>query len=177
MSGHQYPELWGRVHFWLTFIGVHLTFFPHHFLGLAGMPRRYPDYPDAFAGWNFVSSIRRIYRGRRTAGVPVRAGANLPFKTAGARQLLGRWRDHAGVDRGFAASITHISGIAEGLMHPLCNCRSGELNVRRHRQSILKLGPIGWRLEPVIPTDAGRQRTAIRPQQPDQRRAAPKSRS
>jgi cytochrome c oxidase subunit 1 len=57
MSGRPYPEALGKLHFWLTFVGINLVFFPQHFLGLAGMPRRYQDYPEAFAGWNFVSSI------------------------------------------------------------------------------------------------------------------------
>ncbi|RDC73653.1 cytochrome c oxidase subunit I [Rhodovulum sp. 12E13] len=57
MSGRQYPEFWGKVHFWLMFIGSNLTFFPQHFLGRQGMPRRYIDYPEAFAFWNYVSSI------------------------------------------------------------------------------------------------------------------------
>ena len=57
MTGYLMNEWLGRLHFWLMFVGVNLVFFPQHFLGLAGMPRRYADYPDAFAGWNFISSI------------------------------------------------------------------------------------------------------------------------
>jgi cytochrome c oxidase subunit 1 len=57
MTGFEYSKRLGQLHFWITFVGVNLTFFPMHFLGLAGMPRRYIDYPDAFAGWNMVASI------------------------------------------------------------------------------------------------------------------------
>jgi len=57
MTGRLMPEWVGQIHFWTTFIGVNLTFFPMHFLGLAGMPRRYIDYVDALAGFNHVASI------------------------------------------------------------------------------------------------------------------------
>jgi cytochrome c oxidase subunit 1 len=63
MSGHQYPEFLGQIHFWAFFIGVNVTFFPMHFLGAQGMPRRYPDYPDAFAGWHLVSSVGALITG------------------------------------------------------------------------------------------------------------------
>ena len=57
ITGLQYPEVLGQIHFWMFFAGVNITFFPMHFLGLAGMPRRIPDYPDALAGWNAVASF------------------------------------------------------------------------------------------------------------------------
>jgi cytochrome c oxidase subunit I/cytochrome c oxidase subunit II len=52
-----YSEILGHIHFWTLFVGVNVTFFPMHFLGLAGMPRRIPDYPDAYAGWNSVATF------------------------------------------------------------------------------------------------------------------------
>ena len=57
ITGYMYSETLGKVHFWFAFIGANLIFFPQHFLGMAGMPRRIADYPDAYAGWNYISSI------------------------------------------------------------------------------------------------------------------------
>jgi cytochrome c oxidase subunit 1 len=66
ITGYTYNETLGQIHFWLTFIGVNVAFFPMHFLGLAGMPRRIADYPDAFAGWNYVASIGAFTAGAGT---------------------------------------------------------------------------------------------------------------
>ena len=55
-TGNMYDERMGRLHFWLSFVGVNVTFFPQHWIGLAGMPRRYPDYALQFADWNMVST-------------------------------------------------------------------------------------------------------------------------
>ncbi len=63
ITGRQYPELAGKIHFWMMFIGANITFFPQHFLGRQGMPRRYMDYPVEFAQWNYISSIGAFISG------------------------------------------------------------------------------------------------------------------
>jgi heme/copper-type cytochrome/quinol oxidase subunit 1 len=55
--GKLFNDYLGRIHFWTLFVGVNVTFFPQHFLGMAGMPRRIPDYADSYTGWNGVSSL------------------------------------------------------------------------------------------------------------------------
>ncbi len=56
-TGHMYSEFWGKTHFWLSTIFVNLTFFPMHFVGLAGMPRRIPDYALQFSDYNQIATI------------------------------------------------------------------------------------------------------------------------
>src|SRR5471030_2911967 len=65
-TGYMYDERIGNAHCWLLFVGVNLVFFPQHFLGIAGMPRRYIDYPDAFAYWNFWSTMGALISGAAT---------------------------------------------------------------------------------------------------------------
>ena len=61
LTGLAHNELWGKCHFLIPFLGVNITFFQTHFLGLAGLPRRIPDYPDAYAGWNLVFSLGSLF--------------------------------------------------------------------------------------------------------------------
>ena len=92
MTGRTISEGLGKLHFWITFIGVNLTFFPMHFSGLAGMPRRIPDYPDAFAGWNAVSSYGSYIS---AIGVLVFLYAIWRGFTAGARAGENPWGEGA----------------------------------------------------------------------------------
>src|SRR3546814_4929803 len=92
MSCLMYNEFLGHLHFWVFFVGVNMLFFPMHFLGLSGMPRRYPDYPEAFAYWNkfashgyeimaagmlifFVNLIWSLAAGKKAEGNPWGEGA------------------------------------------------------------------------------------------------------
>ncbi|RJF87040.1 cytochrome c oxidase subunit I [Oleomonas cavernae] len=92
MSGRMYSETLGKLHFWITFIGVNLLFFPMHFLGLAGMPRRIADYPDAFADWNRIASYGSYIAG---AGVILFLFIIIHAFVAGKRAAANPWGEGA----------------------------------------------------------------------------------
>ena len=117
MSGHQYPEFWGKVHFWMTFIGVNLTFFPH----ALPRPRRHAAALSRLSG-----RLRRLELSSPRSAPSSRAASTLFFvfvvfrtftsKERVGAQLLGRGRDDAGMDRVLAAAVPHLRGAAA---HPL----------------------------------------------------------
>ncbi len=92
MTGRVFPDWAAQVHFWTTFVGVNLTFFPQHFLGLAGMPRRYIDYPDVFAGWNLVSSYGAFIAGASSIFFLVMAVHSMFF---GKKSVANPWGEGA----------------------------------------------------------------------------------
>ena len=110
----MYNEALGKLHFWLTFIGANVLFFPQHFLGLAGMPRRYVDYPDAFAYWNWWSSVGSYITATGTL-VFVLGMLYAYFVAApeGGQQSVGRRRHHAGVDAAVAAGLPLLRDAAD----------------------------------------------------------------
>ena len=116
MCGRQYPEWAGQVHFWTTFIGVNLTFFPMHFLGLAGMPRHYRRLSRRDGALELHLVDRRLHLVRLDHLLAdLRRVRHAASRQEGRRQLLGRGRDDAGMDGAFAAAVPHLRGTAAHL--------------------------------------------------------------
>ena len=125
MTGYMYSEALGKLHFWLMFIGANLAFFPQHFLGLAGMPRRTADYPDAFAGWNMVSSIGSYIAFAGFLVFLFGIAQMFARKVPASGQSLGRGRDDARMDDLLAAALPQLRDAAARQM------RTAVASVRR----------------------------------------------
>ena len=103
----MYNETLGKWHFWLSAIFVNVTFFPQHFLGLAGMPRRIPDYSTQFADFNMVSSVGAFCFGISQLLVCLHYIRLHTWWAEGYRQSLGR-QSRAGVDAAVAAALSQL---------------------------------------------------------------------
>ena len=114
MSGRMYNELLGKLHFFIMFVGVNLIFFPQHFLGLDGMPRRIPDYSPAFAQWNYISTVGYMVMAVGDGDLLRQPRLVDAGRQAGARQSVGRRRDDAGVDAVEPAAVPPVRDPAEG---------------------------------------------------------------
>ena len=125
MTGYMYNERLGQIHFWMTFIGVNIIFFPQHFLGAAGMPRRYADYPDAFAGWNFISSMGSYISGVAVLVFLYSIYEAFREEAGGGCQSLGRRRDHARMAVALAAALPSLGRTAAGQVIPHRSNRPG----------------------------------------------------
>ncbi len=125
-TGHMYNMTLAKWHFWLSAIFVNVLFFPQHFLGLAGMPRRIPDYAVQFTDWNMVSSIGGFGFGAVADSVcdrdhPVRAR-----RQEGHREGVGRRPPHRpGVDAALAAALSQLHHGARGQVSAAQEARPG----------------------------------------------------
>jgi heme/copper-type cytochrome/quinol oxidase subunit 1 len=105
-TGMRFNELYGRLHFWVFFVGVNVTFFPMHFLGLQGMPRRIPDYPDIYAYWNYVASVGSLIS---VISVFIFLG-NLIWSLESGETLSRRFENLPHLDRWFRTLPEYTSG-------------------------------------------------------------------
>jgi cytochrome c oxidase subunit 1 len=106
-TGHMYNETAGKIHFWLSLITFNITFFPMHFLGLAGMPRRYADYSAQFTDFNMIASIGAFGFGLSQVFFLFGVSPDHPRRQEGGSQAMGR-RGRPGVDRAVAGAVPHL---------------------------------------------------------------------